>query len=376
MEPNRKSLKLLVLGSVRYKRLLAILIVLPLLALLGGCASGAVTTPSPSSDHRILGITANPRPVPPPTQQDAINAETLVANAGARGAVLTFKWNELETSPGVFSLPTIQNSITYSTSQGFVIYLGIQLINTVAREIPSDLQGTAWNDPVMETRFHALLDAIRPYLNSQVQYISIGNEVDVYLAANPAEWAAYQSFYENALAYIHSTLPGVQVGVTSTFTGASGGQKPNVIQLNTMSDVWIFTYYPIGVGFVPNGPQSPIADFVTMRSMAGNHPVVLQEVGYPTSTVISSSESDQATYVSNVFQAWQSGSQQMPFLNYFALHDLTPTFCSSLAQYYGDPTDPAFQAYLCSLGLHHDDGTVKPAWQILVNSAAAQGFPH
>jgi hypothetical protein len=66
----------------------------------------------------------------------------------------------------------------------------------------------------------------------------------------------------------------------------------------------------------------------------------------------------------------------MPFLNYFALHDFTPTFCSSLAQYYGDPNDPAFAAYLCTLGLRHDDGTVKPAWQTLVDSAAAQGFPH
>jgi len=363
-------------GNARANRMCAVLIGFSLVVSLGGCSGTASVSTNASSDHRVLGITANARPVPPPTQQDAINAEVLVANAGARGAVLTFAWNQLEISPGVFSLPTLQSSVTYSTSQGFTIYLGIQLINTVAREIPTDLQGVAWNDPMMETRFHSLVDAIRPYITPQVRYISIGNEVDVYLAAHPAEWTSYQTFYENALAYIHQTLPGIQVGVTSTYTGASGAQQLNVTQLNTMSDVWIFTYYPLGAGFVPNGPQSPIADFATMRTMAGNRPVVLQEVGYPTSTVISSSESDQATYVSNVFQAWQSSSGQMPFLNYFSLHDFTPTFCSSLARYYGDPNDPAFAAYLCTLGLHHDDGTVKPAWQTLVNSAAAQGFPH
>jgi len=242
--------------------------------------------------------------------------------------------------------------------------------------VATDLQSTAWNDPAMEARLHALVDAIQPVLTSQVKYISIGNEVDVYLGANPTQWAAYQSFYENALAYVHQKLPGVRVGVTTTFTGASAAQQANVAQLNTMSDVFIFTYYPLGPGFVPKGPQSPLADFATMRSLAGSRPVVLQEVGYPSSTLLSSSETDEATYVSNVFQAWQSGSTQMPFLNYFALHDFTPTFCSTLAQFYGDPNDAAFQAYLCTLGLHHDDGTVKPAWQTLLNSASAQGFPH
>jgi|SRR5882762_1277503 len=362
-------------SSTRAKRWCAVLIVFPFVALLGGCPGGT-SMASNSSDHRVLGITANARPVPPPTQQDAINAEVLVTNAGARGAVLTFAWNQLETSPGVFNLAALQSSITYSTSKGFVIYLGFQLINTVARELPTDLQGLAWNDPLMESRFHALLDAIRPMLTSQVRYISVGNEVDVYLGAHPAEWATYQAFYENALAYIHQTMPGIQVGVTSTYTGASIAQQLNVIQLNTMSDVWIFTYYPLGAGFVPNGPQSPIADFATMRTLAGNRPVVLQEVGYPSSNTISSSESAQATFVSNVFQSWQAGSTQMPFLNYFALHDFTPAFCTSLAQYYGDPNDPAFAAYLCSLGLYHDDGTVKPSWQTLVESAAGQGFPH
>ena len=363
-------------ATERVKQFCAFLLVFPLFLMMDGCTAGVSSSTSTSSDHRILGITANARPVPPPTQQDAINAETMVTNAGARGAVLTFAWNQLETSPGVFSLSTLQNSVTYSTSKGFTIYLGLQIINTVAREIPSDLQGTSWNNPAMEARFHALIDALKPMLTSQVRYISIGNEVDVYLAANPAEWTAYQSFYENALSYIHQQLPALQVGVTSTFTGASGAQQSNVTQLNTMSDVWIFTYYPLGAGFVPNGPQSPLTDFATMRSLAGNRPVVLQEVGYPSSTALSSSETIQSTYVSNVFQAWQTGSTQMPFLNYFALHDFTPAFCSTLAQYYGDSNDAAFHAYLCSLGLHLDDGTAKAAWQTLVNAATTQGFPH
>ena len=349
---------------------------LVLLGLAGCSGSAAPHTTSDGSDHRILGISANPRPVPPPTPQDLASATALVAGTGARGAVATFTWSTLETSPGVYSLQNLQGNIASSSSQAFTIYLGIQVINTIPKETPTDLLGVAWSDPTMKSRFHALLDAIRPLLTSHVQYISIGNEVDVYLASHPTEWAQYQNFYEDAFAYIHQTMPGIQVGVTTTFTGASGAAQANVLQLNTKSDVWTFTYYPLGPGFVPKGPQSPGNDFATMLTLAGGRAVVLQEVGYPTSSVLSSSEADQAAFVSNVFQAWQARSQQIPFLSYFALHDFSADFCALLEQYYNDPSDSAFEAYLCSLGLRHSDGTPKPSWGTLVGAAAAQGFPH
>jgi hypothetical protein len=297
-------------------------------------------------------------------------------SAGARGSVANFTWSTLETSPGVYSLASLQNRLTSSSNDGFTVYLGIQVINTVPKETPSDLLSVTWNDPTMKSRFHSLLDAIRPLLTSNVKYLSIGNEVDSYFSSHPTEWTQYENFYDDALAYVHQTMPGIQVGVTTTFNGASGAAKANIAQLNTMSDVWIFTYYPVGPGFVPKGPQSPGNDFATMLTLAGSHPVVLQEVGYPTSSVLSSSEADQATFVTNVFQAWQTRSQQIPFLSYFDLHDFTSDFCASLAQYYNNPNDSAFEAYLCSLGLRHSDGTPKTAWGSLTTAAAAQGFPH
>jgi hypothetical protein len=362
---------------LRHRPLTCALLTLLVLHGLAGCSgSAAPQMRSDGSDHRILGISANPRPVPSPAPQDVANAIALVAGAGARGAVETFTWSTLETSPGVYSLQNLQNHIASSSSQGFTIYVGIQVINTIPKETPTDLLGVAWSDLTMKSRFHALLDAIRPLLTSQVQYLSIGNEVNVYLTSHPTEWAQYQNFYEDALAYVHQTMPGIQVGVTTTFTGASGAAQANVLQLNTMSDVWIFTYYPLGAGFVPKGPQSLGNDFATMLTLAGGRAVVLQEVGYPTSSVLSSSEADQAAFVKNVFQVWQARSQQIPFLSYFALHDFTSDFCASLAQYYGDPNNSAFEAYLCSLGLRHSDGTPKPSWGTLVSAAAAQGFPH
>jgi len=111
-----------------------------------------------------------------------------------------------------------------------------------------------------------------------------------------------------------------------------------------------------------------------MTALASRWPVVLQEVGYPSATVLSSSELNQARFVRSVFRAWNASAARIPFLNYFLLHDLPPQLCGQLAQYYGLPHDRNFQAFLCSLGLRYADGKPKSAWSALVKAAKAAGF--
>lgn len=348
-----------------------------LLALVFGCGDGAKppAPPIPPAQKRYLSIAANPRPVPPPTQQDFVNAFDLAYNAGARGQTLTYPWSSLEPQAGAFSLQDLTNGINFSTSRGIKqIMLGIQVLNTVPRETPPDLLTVGFNTQQMKDRFHALLDAIRPSLKPEVTYLSIGNEVDVYLAAHPAEWATYKDFYEDAKAYVHQTMPGVKVGVTATFGGAAGPDAAQVATLTSSSDVYILTYYPLGDNFITNGPQSPLNDFPRMVNLAGSRPLVLQEVGYPASTLLSSSESDQAQFVTNVFQTWQAQGSKIPYLSYFLLHDFTEQDCSFYATYYGI-SGANFEAYLCTLGLRRVDGSAKPSWQALVNGAASIGLP-
>lgn len=152
------------------------------------------------------------------------------------------------------------------------------------------------------------------------------------------------------------------------------GQKGQVVDLNSRSDIFILTYYPLGTRFIPRGPDAPMADVPKMAELASRWPVVLQEVGYPSSPVLSSSELRQAQFVSGVFRAWNASAARIPFLNYFLLHDLPPQLCEELAQYYGLPHDRNFKAFLCSLGLRYADGKPKSAWSALVKAAKTAGF--
>jgi hypothetical protein len=131
------------------------------------------------------------------------------------------------------------------------------------------------------------------------------------------------------------------------------------------------TYYPLGARFVPHPPDTANADIAQMVSMAAGRPLVLQEVGYPSSTRLSSSEGVQAEFATRVMAAWHAAGPKIPLLNWFALHDLTTDVCDTFTRYYALPGDANFAAYLCTLGLRRADGAPKPSWQAFIDAARA-----
>ncbi len=231
------------------------------------------------------------------------------------------------------------------------------------------MQTAAFDSPQMISRFHALIDQIKPTLAINVKYISIGNEVDVYLSSNPAEWTPCQTFYEDGLAYLHQNGPGVQIGVTETFPGFSGATKVQVSELNRSSDVVILTYYPLHGDYQVNSPESPATDFPGIVALSGGRPVVLQEVGYPSSSLNGSSEAMESQFVTSALEAWHSAGSKIPYFNYFLESDFSQSECDTFVQFYGLPNDTAFASFLCSLGLRHSDGSAKQAWSSFVAGA-------
>ena len=332
-----------------------------------------VACPGSSHSHANAGVgllsaSINPRMVPPPTQSDYEAAFDQAYAGGVRAVTLTWTWSALEPTPNSIDVSDVANSISYLVAKGFRVYVGIQPINTVKREVPSDLAAVAWDDPAMRDRLHALIDALAPATAGAAEYLSIGNEVDVYLAQT-GEWAAWQTLYDDAVAYAHQQMPGTKVGVTSTFAGLVGSAGADIVAMNLSSDVLILTYYPLQGDFQVRAPDAPVADFAAMVQAAAGKQVVLQEVGYPSGAANGSSEALQAQFATAALAQWRAHGAAMPFLSWFLLHDLDATTCDTLAQYYGLAGDPAFVSYLCTLGLRHDDDADKPAWDAFVAGA-------
>jgi hypothetical protein len=333
-------------------------------AMLFGCGgSGGSATPA---SNQVVAMSINtPNSSVPFTAQELDDAVALAQGAGVLGVIATYTWSGLESTPGQIDVSSLQSGLSYYHQQGLQVLLGIQVINTVKREVPSDLETVAFDDPQFISRFHALLDAVLGTLSGTERYISIGNEVDVYLQAQPTEWAAYTSFYEDAVSYLHTHSPGLLVGVTTTFAGYSAASTTAVHTLNAPSDVVILTYYPLQGDSQVLPPNSPTTDIPLMLKLADGKPVVLQEAGYPSGTPNTSSEASQQQFVTSLFQAWHDAGNHLPFLSYFLLYDFDQSTCNTLGTYYGSE-DPAFISYLCTLGLRHSDGSSKPAWDAFV----------
>jgi hypothetical protein len=342
-----------------------------------GGRSGDSQTTSPPVVHRVLAVSALPKNYPNFTVADLTEARNLVLGAGARGDFASYAWGTtLEPAPSTYVVSQVGTNATNTAGAGVTQQLiGLQVINTVVRDVPTDLATTPWDAALMRSRFKTLLDQLAPGLLGRVTYLSIGNEVDVHLATT-GEWAAYKVFLDDVATSARAKWPGVKVGTTVTFGGAQT-HPTEIAQLTSACDLLIFTYYPLGAGFVPQDPNRPTTDLPAMVAMAGSRPVVVQEFGYPAdSATLGSSETAQATFITSGLTTWASlGARKMPFLNVFLLHDFDPGTVNTLASYYGLPSNAGFKAYLGSLGLRNNNGTAKQAWSALVQGAATTGLP-
>lgn len=313
-----------------------------------------------------IGILPIPRDVHEVTLENYLDALTKSREAGGTITLTAPTWREMEPTPGVFEMDGALGGSLYAVTQGMgqAHYLGIQLINTTTRELPTDLQGLAWDDPVLLARFKKLMLALRSkglVLNG----VSVGNEVDVYFDSHPLELPAYLRFLKNAKSAIKALFPGMRVGTTVTFEGLKAGRNTTIGALVNASDLVFYTYYPVvGLQLLPLEDAS--LHLQAMVTAAQGKPIVLQELGYPASTNLGSSEIRQSMFFSQVLPLLKQSSQMEASFIY-GLHDLSAPYCDMLVSYHGGAAyaqvyQDLLKDTLCTLGLRHSDGTPRPSF--------------
>jgi len=348
-----------------------------LFAMLSACGSGGGS--NFTSINAVVSMNANISASELTVDYTPYTAEYQAIYAtGARGAQTAAPWSSLNPTGATYDLTMVSNSyfgLDALAGYGFTsILINIPIIAIASRTMPADIATNAFNDATVKSRYHTLIDNVLPYFNSSVKYISLGNEVDTYLSsANPTEWSQYKELIEDARTYIHSLKPNIKVGVTTTFDGATSTQIVNVASLNENMDVIILTYYPTGAGFVPRDPSTTVStDMALMVSTAAGKPLVMQEWGYPSSTVLSSTEQMQADFIANTFSSWsQYGSSRIPFISFFKYRDWDAAQCTALT---GQSSGQSFFEFICSLGLLNNDKTQKVAYSVLTTGISNMGF--
>lgn len=278
------------------------------------------------------------------------------------GAQLSHGWNELEPAPGQFVSKKMEDEAGWLRLLGAYAIATVKTLDTVRRVLPSDIEALAWDDPKLLARWKTFLEQYARKLPPNVRWLSLGNEVDGYLAVHPDEVTAYLRFLEVGRETVKSARPELNVGVTLMRDGLV--KRTEITKrLASFGDVSVFTYYPMADDMTPL-PLSDIPGHVTaMLAAANGRPLVLQEIGLPSSPVVGSSEAIQAEFVRGVFAELDKHQKEIPLACFFLQFDIGSKLLDMLEAYYG-VSNERFRAFLGSLGLRTADGKPKAAHKV------------
>ncbi len=343
-----------------------------------GTTTGAPSPPPTTQSPTLIGTlaTTNKNTVPGPV--GFYSLMDLVTGAGVNFFLSGHDWADLEPSPGTFDFggslvqPLTDMLARYPQFAGFGFVINV--LNGSSRLTPADLDDLPFDDPAVLERFDALIDALAAEpLSAKLGYILVGNEVDSMLA-DPADAAAFVTFYQRAVNRIHLKLPKVKVSTIVSAGGAMGRTPKLFADLSALSDFVTYTYYPTAgtaTGTWVMRPTSEVkSDLDWLAALACDKPFAFTEIGYSSSIDLDSSESQQADFVREVFADLDTYRQQgrLAFLHYEALYDLPPNTCDAYTIQDSAVAD-SICTFLRSLGLRsYDTDVPRQAWDAFVEA--------
>ncbi len=298
----------------------------------------------------------------------------LAKDVGIERIGLFQNWDTLETSPNTYSGQWLQIADAYYPAHNVALDLTIAVIHTNQSTVPVDLRGKPLNDPEVVQRFKALLDFVFSQMpNTHFSSLVISSEQDIYLERDSAKWDQFADFYKQIAAYVHAQKPGVPVATEFTFEGLTGPMKERAQAINEWSDVIGVSYYPLAANGNVKDPTLVGTDFDTLVSLYPDKPILFYQLGYPSSTVLESSETRQALFIHEAFRAWDRLATHIQMIDFTWLHDCSPEEVKGFTQFYGF-SGKKFTEFLATLGLRTNAGLDKPAFQQLKEEAQARGW--
>ena len=342
--------------------------------LLFGCGgdggTGSAMPPPPEQGSRILGMDV--KEIPSVTYAMAYDQAMTI---GAREVSVSLDWSLLEPSVGSYdnTLPGIID--TFYPIQTGDLTLVLRPLDTPGPSLPAGLVGLAYDDTAVIAAFENFLTNLHaqlPTLNAsgKLKWIHIGNEIDAHLRNDATRWAQWQTFFRAAKAKVLS-LWGASVEVSSIvqFSVLNDTNKL-ALYLNLLPDLdnAVLTYYPLNADFTMRPVSTVASDFTLMVNAIPGKNILLQECGYPSSSVNNSSETQQADFISAVFEAWDNNINRIRLIDLTWQYDVSSTTVDQWVIDFGmagNPDEAAFRTYLGTLGLGNFDSTEKSSMQRL-----------
>lgn len=368
------------------------------LVVLAGCSSMEADPPASEAASLpllapgfTLGTTFYGSADPPPTGTPERALLDSMITRGLGGFTYYVDWPDLEPSPSRYTLAAFEATLGALRTLGVQPMVNLTVGDIDAYNLPPALsdgagglaEGVALDDPAVLDRFGRLLDRIVPILLAHdVFFLGVGNEVDDRLDGDFAsERDAYVRFVEAARERVHTEAPRLTVGVTLTGT-AVRARSSTFRALRRVSDAIAFNHAPIQPDFFVRDREAVQPDFREILQAYGDGPILIQELTCPSAASMDASAAWQRECFEQLFEVIRT-TPRVRFASIFTFQDLDPSTCTAVRDViFGDelddlPDDPAqrLSDYLCELGVIAPDGTPKPAYDAVLEAAAALPAP-
>jgi hypothetical protein len=326
-----------------------------------------------------LGLVVNPASDDP--LEGTYPALRLAKESGVQVIHIYQNWAAIERQPGQYSWEWQDYLMDLYRYEGFEVSLVFDIIHTTVRgDTPPDLEGLPFDDPKFIQRFTEFTLAFLDRYPGQVQYLSIGNEVNDYFVNHRDEVDAYRAFFLAVKKAIAPQHPDVMVSMTYAYHDAESQDSLDIIEQLNFGDFQPYTLYIYSDGFRFDRDVGELGGYIErMLAFAGEKPIAIVELGWSTSPSLGASQSDQAAFIQEVFRLLPQYRSQIIYLTWFSLHDGEPENCHQAALSFIPhlpelAEDEAFMSvfvdFLCYLGLRESDGMAKLGWDAWQGGAA------
>jgi len=324
--------------------------------------------PVPRGD-RIISVDVNMG-----KNQDFNVGFNLARDAGMQNIGLFLHWSVVESGPGKYDSKWLDIAEAYYPPAGVRLDLTLALYNANKKEYPRDLADYALDDPRVVERFEKLLDFVfSRFKKTELGSLNIGSEFNINFGDDGKSWEQFRKFYGRVARYARLKRQGLKVAAEVTFDGLTGANRGYVRRINEESDLIGVSYYPLdGKGNVKD-PSVVREDFNAIVSMYKDKPICFYQLGYPSSSVLGSSDARQAEFIREVFRAWDLHATAIRMIDFSWLFDTSESSAGDTGRYYG-MSGGKFSEFIRTLGLLTYTGERKPAFRALKEEAGARGW--
>ena len=317
-----------------------------------------------SGECAVLGLASMPSQAGiSKAMRDAALKEAMAV--GSRLVNVNASWAELEPTAGKYNFTRIQDELSLAQTNSLPVMFTLKVTDSIASGLPLDLQSQDLASTVVLSRLDKLLAALKPILPSQVKWLNVGYETDVYLFYRPNEVNSFRTLFQRA----QSKLTGsYSLGVVQSFDTFRTSDLM-FKQLVGLGAHVAFNYYGTGQDFRQRSTSAPLADIPLMVRAAAGKAVVINEVNY-SSAGLDGSREKQSEFLTNVLNAVAQQPLKVKAVNVWALRDLPLNMVTEIALSQGLSGSSSFATFLGSLGLQDVNGLQKPAWQVFATRSS------